>query len=360
MQIRHKLFSAVSWRVEARAAGLSPGEGQRVRERCGQLMRWVDAHRSLPAMTGRAAILCFHGIGDRPDPDVEAPVLDVRNFRRLLRVLKRSFRVISLAELVAAIREHRSPPSKSIVITFDDGYLNNYQIAAEELSAMKMAWSEFLPAMLVETGSRQWVDDVRVLIHRGHKRHLSLHWQGEELELDLSTQAKRREAVARIEQQCRYIPEDVRQPRLAELYAHYSSDEIETLRNQYPSFAPMTWEQARELKTSGVDVGSHAMWHIALSQQTPERLRHEIITARDLLQKRIGDHSPHFSYPYGRPSSMSAATESVLNEMGYHCALTLEQEVIRTAEQNLMQLPRLIVSPTIGRVLFGLWQRFNT
>jgi peptidoglycan/xylan/chitin deacetylase (PgdA/CDA1 family) len=120
----------------------------------------------------------------------------------------------------------------------------------------------------------------------------------------------------------------------------------------------MTWQQARELKLAGVDVGSHGLSHIALAPQTPDFIRHELATARDLLQQRIGHHSPHFSYPYGRPAAMSPETESLIRETGYHCALTLEQEIVRCEACSLMALPRLTVSARVGRVLFGLWQRF--
>jgi len=120
----------------------------------------------------------------------------------------------------------------------------------------------------------------------------------------------------------------------------------------------MTWQQARELKAAGVDVGSHGLSHIALSPQTPDCIRRELSAARDLLQKRIGDHSAHFSYPYGRPAAMSPETEAFIREMGYRCALTLEQEIVRCETCNLMALPRMIVSAQVGRVLFALWQRF--
>jgi len=55
---------------------------------------------------------------------------------------------------------------------------------------------------------------------------------------------------------------------------------------------------------------------------------------------------------------MSAQTELLIRDMGYHCGLTLEQEIVRCQACNLMALPRLIVSAQVGRVLFGLWQRF--
>jgi peptidoglycan/xylan/chitin deacetylase (PgdA/CDA1 family) len=87
-------------------------------------------------------------------------------------------------------------------------------------------------------------------------------------------------------------------------------------------------------------------------------VRHELTAARDLLQKRLGEHSPHFSYPYGREAAMSEVTDRLVAEMGYHCGLTLEQNIVRCATVDVLRLPRLIVSAQVGRVLFTLWQRF--
>jgi len=323
------------------------------------MMEWARAHDSLPDISHRAAILCFHGVvAHEPDPDVEQGALQVRQFRRLLRVVQRSFNVISLAELVADVREKRSPPPRGLVITFDDGYVTNHTVVAEVLAALKMPWSTFLPAELIEKGARQWIDDLYLLIHRGSQRQICLRWGEDVLQFDLRTSRQRHDAVFRIRESCRYVPEAIRRRRMQEIYGLYSQDELQGLRAKYPAFAPMTWAQARELKSAGVDVGSHGLTHIALAPQPPEVIRYELAAARELLQKRIGEHSPHFSYPYGRQASISVETETQLKQMGYNCALTLEQSAVHCRQQNLMQLPRLIVSPSVGRVLFGLWQRF--
>lgn len=358
MPIRRKLFEGLSWRVEARAAASPPQTGDRIRSCAGRMMSLARAHDCLPEIQQQAAILCFHGIAERPDPEVEDGVLSLRNFRRLLDVIERSFRVISLAELVACINERRSPPAKSVIITFDDGYRCCHELAAGELALRRMPWSVFLPAGLIESGGRQWLDDVRVLIHRGGRDRIMLCQDGRRIEFDLSTPALCSAAVKTIIETCRYLSEPQRRAWFEDLLSQFSQDQIAYLREQYPSFAPMTWQQARELKAAGVDVGSHGLSHVALAPQTPEFIRHELAAARDLLRERIGRHSPHFSYPYGRPAAMSALTEAVLREMGYRCGLTLEQEIVRCETCNILALPRLIVSPKVGRVLFALWQRF--
>ncbi len=322
-------------------------------------MRWAGAHRSLPDIENRAAILCFHGIRKGwIDPEIQSAELKFADFRRLLVVLKQSFHPMALPTMVEAIRQGESLPPRSIAITFDDGYANNYHLAANVLEELKLPWSVFLPVGLVESRGRQWIDDVRVLIHRGNRKQLRFRWDGQELYFELGNTQQKRHAVQRIIELCRYAPEESRAQRLNELYAQYSSNELVALREQFNTFAPMTWDQVRELQAAGVEVGNHSLSHVALSQQSPEGLRREIFESRDLLRARIGEHSPYFSYPYGRPDAISPEVEAVLSEAGYCGALTLEQNTIDCTRPKLLQLPRLIVSTEIGRVLFGLWQRF--
>lgn len=359
-RLRHRVFTAMSWRMETRANRSTIDDAQQQRERFGQLLYWTGAHRGLPNLTDRAAILCFHGLGaGRLDPEVEDSILPVSGFRQLLRVLRQSFRVLPLAELVQTLAEHRPLPSRSVVITFDDGYASNIELAAPELEAMKMPWSAFLPARKIETGEWLWTDDVRILVHRGARRELSFRLGRELLRFDLSTQAARTDAVNAIHQRCRYVPENVREPALRDIYEQYSVDELQSLRQRFSSFRLMNWEQARQLKVAGVDVGNHSLNHVALAVQTPERIHSEVLDAKQILKKQLGSISPHFSYPYGNRSAYSEQTSAVLREAGYQCALTLVHEMVPASLEDLMSLPRLIVSARIGRLLTLLWQRFN-
>ncbi len=358
--LTYEVISGLSWRVEARAARMAPGPAQRLRDRAGRLLGWARAHRVLPPIEQRAAVLCFHGVAARPlDPDVECEILPVSEFRKLLGILHRSFAVISLTELLACIRENRTPPPRSVVITFDDGYANNCTVAAAELDRLGLPWSAFLPAALVEEGRWQWIDDARLLIHKGRRDGLELSWPDGRLKLELRTNDQRHAAVEQIHQLGRYVCDQTREDLLDSLYAQYPSGLLEGLRERFAaSFAPLTWDQARQLKAAGVDLGSHSLTHTALAAQPEPAIRREVFLARDLIAQRLGAVGTHFSYPYGRAASINELTERALNEAGYDCAVTLEQDAVRCREVNPLRLPRLIVSPMIGRTVFNLWQRF--
>lgn len=350
----------MSWRVEALASAMSPREGQRVRARWGRVLNWARAHDWLPAAHGRAAILCFHSVtAHLPDPEVEPEALHVEDFEVLLATLHRSFRVLSLTEAVETLREGRPLPPRTVVLTFDDGYANSHSVAAEILAGMRMPWSVFLPAGLVESGRWQWTDELRVLVHHGSRRRIAFDWDGRTFDLALGNAESRCAAVDTMLELWRYAPEATRAPVVDAVLSAYSEDERAALRRRWSSFAPMTWDQARELRSSGVEVGSHGLNHVALGVQSAETLRRELVEARRLLVERLGGDGPHFSYPYGRHGSVTPLTDRMLRELGYRCGLTLEQDLVTAETAELLRLPRLIVPPDVGRLLFALWQRFR-
>jgi peptidoglycan/xylan/chitin deacetylase (PgdA/CDA1 family)/glycosyltransferase involved in cell wall biosynthesis len=90
------------------------------------------------------AILMYHAIGGKG----ESPsrwVLPATRFERQLSWLKRrGYNVIGLDEFVRARAEHRLPPPKSVVLTFDDGYADTVELALPALERYGFPATVFL------------------------------------------------------------------------------------------------------------------------------------------------------------------------------------------------------------------------
>jgi len=70
-------------------------------------------------------IMMYHSVNYETQKNVNT--VHPQNFARHLEFLKKNhYQVISLPELVQAIAAHKPLPRKSVVITFDDGYEDNY------------------------------------------------------------------------------------------------------------------------------------------------------------------------------------------------------------------------------------------
>lgn len=113
----------------------------------------------------------------------------------------------------------------------------------------------------------------------------------------------------------------------------------------------MNAARLRQLRSAGIDIGSHSATHVRLAEQSTERIREEVIRSKKVLEDAIGERIAHFCYPYG--SHDIRAVEAVA-EAGYLSATTCERAVATPADDPLT-LPRKAVS--WGDSLIGvLWK----
>ena len=119
------------------AAGRLRGEGsvERLRAPIARYAYWHGARECLDRETWRrltqgTAILMYHAIGRADEPGSRF-VVPARELERQLRRLRRLRRpIIGLAELVRYRQSGRLPPAGAVVVTFDDGFADNVELAA--------------------------------------------------------------------------------------------------------------------------------------------------------------------------------------------------------------------------------------
>jgi GT2 family glycosyltransferase/peptidoglycan/xylan/chitin deacetylase (PgdA/CDA1 family) len=120
---------------------------------------WRGVRRAVPdretwnRLSRGTPILMYHSVAAKGER-AGRYVLPVRRFERQMRLLeRRGYKVIALEELLACLQEHRLPPYKAIVLTFDDGYLDNRELAAPILERFGYPATFFLVSA-AENGAR--------------------------------------------------------------------------------------------------------------------------------------------------------------------------------------------------------------
>jgi peptidoglycan/xylan/chitin deacetylase (PgdA/CDA1 family) len=129
---------------------------RRIKTAAGHLLYRSSAYRL--AWAGRAFIALFHRIDDRYPTD---PITVTRTaFQSYLDFFKSYFRVVSLSELLAKL-ERKADVSRNLVITFDDGYLDNWSVAAPELAARGLPACFFVTTGFIGSNKDAWWDAAR-------------------------------------------------------------------------------------------------------------------------------------------------------------------------------------------------------
>jgi len=84
----------------------------------------------------------------------------------------------------------------------------------------------------------------------------------------------------------------------------------------------MSWDQVRELRDMGFEIGSHTMNHIDLGVVKGEEARAEIVGAKKRLQEELGITVDLFSYPFGRRHQMCEENLELVRQAGHTCCVS--------------------------------------
>ena len=108
----------------------------------------------------------------------------------------------------------------------------------------------------------------------------------------------------------------------------------------------MSWTEMREMRSHGIEIGSHTVTHPELESMEPAAIEHEISQSKRAIEDQIGGPVRSFAYPYAFPEMNSALTSFLartLEEHGYENGVTT---ILGTAHLgcNRFFLPRLPIN----------------
>jgi peptidoglycan/xylan/chitin deacetylase (PgdA/CDA1 family) len=110
-----------------------------------------------------AVIAAFHRVQETVEPD-DGLTVGVRMFERHCRFFRRHFSVVPLREIVKKL-ERGQPLNGELAITFDDGYRDNFEMAAPVLEKLSLPATFFVVTQMIGTDSVPWWDRERNARH---------------------------------------------------------------------------------------------------------------------------------------------------------------------------------------------------
>jgi len=283
-------------------------------------------------------VVMYHGITEfRHDPPVWTQ-LPAEKFRSQLEFLQRHYTLLSLGELVGAIRNGTSLPERAAMITFDDGLRNNYSVALPILRELRVPATIFLTVDLVGSKEILWVDELYLLLRQAAVR-------GGYPELR-DRAAREHFRAGRVWQAYEIAVEDLKRSGMAE-----RAYEMNRLRNTTPlapdkrreDFELLTWEEVKTMHRTGlVEFGVHTATHRIVSELDEGEWDREIIAPRKKLEENLGTGIVSFCFPNGRPFvDFRPEHFDLLKKAGYACAFTTENALFTWPGSDCMSIGRV-------------------
>ena len=98
--------------------------------------------------------------------------LELEDFKRQLDFFKERFNVVTMEEVIEAVQEGKRLPEKALLLTFDDGYIDNYTVALPLLVERGLQGSFFVPAKPLVKGGLLEVNKIHFILARGNEKDI--------------------------------------------------------------------------------------------------------------------------------------------------------------------------------------------
>ena len=272
-------------------------------------------------------------------------------FRQQLAFMKENFNIVTMEQVMDAVEGYGMLPEKALLLTFDDGYVDNYTYAMPLLEEFGVQGSFFIPGktfathqlldvnkihyMLASADVHKLVDDVRGKMDYYRGREYDFPTTEElwnEYAVENRWDSKETIFVKRMLQTV--LPESLRNRISSELFEKY----VGVTEEQLAYELYMTEEQIRTMKRHGMFIGIHGYDHYWLGNLSPEQMKRDITMALDTLDEFIDRKRWVMNYPYG---NYSQDVQDFIGAQGACVGLTTEVRVAKIGVDNALELPRL-------------------
>lgn len=295
-----------------------------------------------------SVILTYHGVlgegGDRYD-FLNHNFVSAEVFEQQLQFICRHYRPRALSDLVTCYARGDAPPARSLALTFDDGFANNYTVAYPLLKRYSVPFTIFLTTGLIDQpGAQLWTERLKRSIYLCPENAVVLHVLGREFRCSLSSAGKREAAALHLSLSLKRLPVAQRDEALEAIEAVCGRPALTPRERHRYEF--LNWSQVREMASAGVEFGSHTVQHPILSTLDAAALRAEVAESKRHIETSLGIACQAFAYPNGSSADYGEREKSALRAAGYRCAVSLRGNV-NGRRPDLFELDRI----NIGRRL---------
>jgi len=114
-----------------------------------------------------ACIINFHGVRKTNFDSLNNRHMHVDEFEKMIMYLQKKYEIVSLNKIFQIHRENIKPSKKTIALTFDDGYLNNFEVALPVLKKFNVPATFFLiTKSLTSEKYLAWPDIIDIIIKK--------------------------------------------------------------------------------------------------------------------------------------------------------------------------------------------------
>ena len=258
-------------------------------------------------------------------------------FEKQIRYLKENFKIYSLEKLINVLENNQINKKESeniAVITFDDGYKDNYIYALPILKKYQIPATVFLVTEYIGKDKLFWWDKIEYIIYHTKKREINMPNFGKFL---ITDNKEKFNCFLFLLKKFKRMPDDLKEKYINEL------KNICYVKIPFGLGKKMilSWDEICEMKNNEISFGAHTLTHANLANMNLEEAEKEILQSKAMIEDKLKGDVRSFAYPYGS-KFYNHDIIKLLEKKGFVCAVTTSEKLISKSEfYNLYSLPRV-------------------
>jgi peptidoglycan/xylan/chitin deacetylase (PgdA/CDA1 family)/CelD/BcsL family acetyltransferase involved in cellulose biosynthesis len=341
-------FLATGWRRSRKRMKASEGPRVSKQEWAARLIeasRVGPLGRRLRAWSGVLALNWHrigHGAGSTFDRGLWSATPE--GFADQVAVLKRHFDVIGPDDLPDVLGQGAG---RYVLLTFDDGYRDNYTHAFPVLKAHGVRAAFFVATGFLDRPRPPWWDEIAWMVRLSPRRSLPA---GPRFATPVVFDEPHREQAIDFLLRCYKALPGTKTAG----FLDYLAEATGAGRCPAGLFADawLTWDMVRELRAAGMTVGGHTVNHPLLARLTRAEQEAEVAECGRRLHEELGEPMDYFSYPVGSRDAFNFDSRRALLEQGVRFAFSFYGGYCRFDAWDPLNLPRTAVEAYFSPALF--------
>jgi peptidoglycan/xylan/chitin deacetylase (PgdA/CDA1 family) len=305
---------------------------------------------------GDLVILMYHRVLDHADEEEEysQPGLIVSRqvFDKQISFLAKDYNLLSLENLMELLQNNKPIPKRAVVITFDDGWRDNYLYAYPILKKHKVPATIFLATDFIGAAKIFWFLQLELLLAEGNlypeKLAHILEKVKEENKASLSAQDLSLLDIDSIKgdpdkfiERMKQLDFEIIQKIIDGMIAEGGLSSEKWRKKRWV----LNWDEVIDMNRNNIDFGSHGCSHQILTSLSLDEVERELVQSRKVIEERIGKKICLFSYPNG---DYNSKIKKLVQKSGYNCAVTTRRYEKLSDQLDLFALKRINVHEGIS------------
>ena len=293
-------------------------------------------------MKNNIKILLYHGVRKIKNTGIQNysnKHLHISDFIKQMKFIKKNLNIISMDDVEYLVKKKIDKPY--IAVTFDDGFKNNYDLAAEVLDFYKIPTTFYVSTAYIGKKKMFWVDILEDIFNNKVQNKIEIKLNRSYI-FDTSTKYEKIKTLNYIKNYCKNALFNEKERVLNFLINKFNFKNNISINNSY-NYKSMSWKDISDIgKNKNFIIGGHSHNHEILSNLPEDLMKKEINTCIKLLSAKLKKKINHFSYPEGLNHHFNEKVIKFLKNKGITTCPTAINGV-NILNQDLFRLKRIMI-----------------